>query len=261
MRRRYRTHMHDQPQEEPRAYNAQQDDGERSGDVEASTSPFEDAGDGADDARPVDDGAAPFHIDLEAFSLTREQVAERYRAAGFDIQPRTVSDYGRRGVLRACKVPGKNGLTRYLFDAGSVEEDIARRKNDAALYAEPSTVHAPYELRNVENGAGGAGTAHAPSVDAQLREKDIAIAKLETEVAIERRERQKAEQRADREVERAMALSHRLGKSQQQLEAYQIRLKALEAPKDEQEPPAQAEGAEPRASFLQRLLGGRKGSA
>jgi hypothetical protein len=205
-------------------------------------------------APPPGDDARTVHIDLAAFSLTREQVAERYKTAGLDIQPRTVSDYGKRGILRAYKVPAKNGLTRYLFDPTSVDEDIERRKREAQEHAVPTTVHAPAQERpapETGHGADGAATAHAPSIGRVIHDRDLKIARLETELQLERRERQKVEQRVEREAERALALSHRVGQFQQQIADYKVRIEALEAPK-----PAQSAPAPPKpVSFLRRLFG------
>lgn len=205
-----------------------------------------------DDAPSVGYGAETVQIDLAAYSLTREQVAERYRAAGFDIQPRTVSDYAKRGMLRAHKVPGKNGLTRYLFDAASVEEDIARRRHEAEAHAH-ATVHAPMSDRRDAPSGDGAETVQeppAPSIDRRVYERDLKIARLETELHVERRERQKAEQRAERDADRALQLANRAGQLQQQIAHYQEQLLALEAPKSEPapEPPR-------RAPLLHRLFG------
>ena len=90
--------------------------------------------DGADldeDLAPFLHGAETVQIDLAPYSLTREQVAERYAAAGFTVKPRTVSLYAQQGRLRARKVEAKNGLERYLFDPASVDEDIAKRRQEA----------------------------------------------------------------------------------------------------------------------------------
>ena len=204
-----------------------------------------------DDA-PFDDyGAETMRIDLAAFSLTREQVAERYRAAGFDIQPRTVSDYAKRGTLRAHKVPGKNGLSRYLFDTTSVDEDIERRRQEAKAHAH-TTMHALIPDRSSAQSGDYADTAQggpASSVDQRLYERDLKIARLETELQVERRERQKAEQRAERDADRALQIATRAGQLQQQIVTYQERVKALEAPKPEPAPELQK-----RAPFLHRLF-------
>src|SRR5215208_6654732 len=87
-------------------------------------------------------GAETVQIDLAPYSLTREQVAERYTAAGFSVRPRTVSLYAQQGRLRARKVEAKNGLERYLFDPASVDDDIAKRRQGADSYAAPETVYA-----------------------------------------------------------------------------------------------------------------------
>lgn len=206
-----------------------------------------------DDAWSSNDAAETVHLDLAAFSLTREQVAERYKAAGFDIQPRTVSDYGKRGLLRAHKVPAKNGLMRYLFDPTSIEEDIERRKRETEAHEHPSTVHAPLPHRRAsasedsnQNLEGG----DSAWIDRRLYEGDLKVARLETELQAERRERQRAEQRAEREAERALALSHRVGQVQQQIADYQVKLAALEAPKAEETP----DDAPASASFMHRLF-------
>lgn len=207
-------------------------------------------------------GAETVQIDLAPYSLTREQVAERYAAAGFSVKPRTVSLYAKEGRLRARKVEAKNGLERYLFDPASVDEDIARRRQEADSYAAPETVYAA---------ANGAGTAHkdaahgaypvpAPSVHAELHAKEIRIAVLETEVRMERDARARAERRADHEGNRSLALAQQLGE-------YKERLAMLAPPKEEPaaepepeeaspEPAPSTDDAKPRASFLRRIFWG-----
>src|SRR5690349_11144606 len=81
--------------------------------------------------------ARTVHADLAPYTLTREQVVEKYKAAGFDVKPRTVSFYAKTKRLRAEKVEAKNGLERYVYDAASVEEDIERRRN----YDEPDALY------------------------------------------------------------------------------------------------------------------------
>jgi hypothetical protein len=65
---------------------------------------------------------------LTEFSLTRDDVVLMYLTAGIDAKPRTVSRYAQEGLLLAQKVDAERGLKRYLFNKGSVEEDIERRK-------------------------------------------------------------------------------------------------------------------------------------
>jgi hypothetical protein len=90
----------------------------------------------------------------------------------------------------------------------------------------------------------------AASIDRRLYERDLKIARLETELQAERRERLKAEQRAERDAERALSLANRAGQLQQQIASHQERVKALEAPKPEPapEPPKSI-------SLLYRLFG------
>jgi hypothetical protein len=196
--------------------------------------------------------AETVQIDLAPYSLTREQVAERYAAAGFSVKPRTVSLYAQQGRLRARKVEAKNGLERYLFDPASVDKDIARRRQDADSYTTPETIYA------ASNGAGkahedGAYPVPAPSLYGELDAKEVRIAVLETEVRMEREARVRAERRADHEGNRSLALAQQLGEFKQ-------RLAILEAPKEEPvaapEPIPAANSAKPRASFWRRLVGG-----
>lgn len=206
-----------------------------------------------DDAWQTDDDAETMRLDLAAFSLTRDQVAEQYKTAGFDIQPRTVSDYGKRGILRAHKVPAKNGLMRYLFDPSSVEEDIERRRREIEEHDNPSTVHAPLPHHAASKGERESDGADPAWIERRVHERDLNVARLETELQIERRERQKAEQRAERETQRALALSHRVGQVQQQIEDYRVKIELLEAPKPEEAPTAPTKPA----SLLHRLFGRR----
>src|SRR4051795_9987443 len=81
--------------------------------------------------------AETVRADLAPYALTREQVVEKYKAAGIDVKPRTVSFYAKEGRLRAVKVEAKNGLERYVYDAASVEEDIALRNN----YQQPDALY------------------------------------------------------------------------------------------------------------------------
>ncbi len=201
-----------------------------------------------DDAWQTDDDVETVRLDLAAFSLTRDQVAEQYKVAGFDIQPRTVSDYGKRGILRAHKVPAKNGLMRYLFDPSSVEEDIDRRRREIEEHDNPSTVHAPLPHHTPPKSEHEGDGVDSVWIERRVHERDLKVARLETELQMERRERQKAEQRAEREAERAMALSHRVGQVQQQIDDYRVKIELLEAPKPEEAPPKPA-------SLLHRLFG------
>jgi hypothetical protein len=220
--------------------------------------------DGAD----LDEGLAPFmhgaetaQIDLAPYSLTREQVAERYATAGFSVKPRTVSLYAQQGRLRARKVEAKNGLERYLFDPASVDEDIARRRQEANSYAVPETVYAAVNGAGTahEDAAHGAYPVPAPSLYTELHAKEVRIAVLETEVRMEREARVRAERRADQEGNRSLALAQQLGE-------YKELLAMLAPPKEEPaaepEPEATpettpgADDARPRASFLRRLWWG-----
>jgi hypothetical protein len=222
-----------------------------------------------DDGAAFDEDVAPFlhgaetvQIDLAPYSLTREQVAERYTAAGLSVKPRTVSLYAQQGRLRARKVEAKNGLERYLFDPASIDDDIAKRRQGADSYAAPETVYAT---------ANGAGTAHergsdsayplpAPSLHGELHAKEIRVAVLETELRMERDARVRAERRAEQEGNRSLALAQQLGEFKQ-------RVAMLEAPKEdpatpepepepEPDPTPTIDDAKPRASFLRRLFGG-----
>jgi hypothetical protein len=207
---------HDQPREMP---------------ADAAVSPSEQPAnteDGAaldEDLAPFSHGAETVQIDLAPYSLTREQVAERYTAAGFSVKPRTVSLYAQQGRLRARKVEAKNGLERYLFDPASIDDDIAKRRQGADSYAAPETVYAT---------ANGAGTAHergsdsayplpAPSLHGELHAKEIRVAVLETELRMERDARVRAERRAEQEGNRSLALAQQLGEFKQ-------RVAMLEAP-------------------------------
>ena len=122
------------------------------------------------------------HLDLAAFSLTRDQVAERYAAAGFSVKPRTVSLYAKEGRLRAHKVEAKNGLVRYLFDPLSVDEDIAQRQHEAQAYTTPDPIYSTVEPTRGNDGASSTPTVSAPSVTSLLREKEVEIAVLKAEL-------------------------------------------------------------------------------
>jgi hypothetical protein len=219
----------------------------------------------AEDGASLEEAAASFlhnaetvQIDLAPYSLTREQVTERYAAAGFSLKPRTVSLYAQQGRLRARKVEAKNGLERYLFDPASVEEDIARRRQEADSYAAPETIYAAANDAGKahEDGADGAYPVPAPSLYGELQAKEVRIAVLETEVRMEREARMRAERRADQEGNRSLALAQQLGEFKQ-------RLVMLEAPKEEPaaapepapEPAPASNSAKPRASFWRRLVG------
>ena len=221
-----------------------------------------------DDGATVDEDLAPFmhdaetvQIELAPYSLTREQVAERYAGAGFSVKPRTVSLYAQQGTLRARKVEAKNGLKRYLFDPASVDEDIAKRRREASSYAAPETVYATANGAGTaqEDGAHGAYPVPAPFLYGELHAKELRIAGLETEIRMEREARVRAERRADQEGNRSLALAQQLGE-------YKQRLAMLKAPKEEPvtdpaptpEPAStpSTNGARPRASFMRRLWWG-----
>jgi hypothetical protein len=216
-----------------------------------------DSADPDHDAAPSMHGAETVRIELAPYSLTREQVAERYAAAGFSVKPRTVSLYAQQGRLRARKVEAKNGLERYLFDPSSVEEDIAKRRREVESYTSPETVYAATNgaASAHEDDADGAFPVPAPSVHAELHAKEIRIAVLETELRMERDARGRAERRADNEANRSLALAQQLGE-------YKQRVAMLQAPKAEapeaapgSEPAAGNDEATPRASLLRRLFG------
>ena len=226
--------------------------------------PHENAADGAnidEDLAPFSHGAETVQINLAPYSLTRAQVAERYAAAGFSVKPRTVSLYAQQGRLQARKVGAKNGLERYLFDLASVDEDIAKRRQDADTYAAPETVYATANGAGTahEDGARGAYPVPAPSLHVELHAKEIRVAVLETELRMERDARVRAERRADTEANRSLAIAQQLGE-------YKQRVAMLEAPKEEPavapepvpdpDPVPSPDDAKPRASFLRRLFGG-----
>src|SRR5215207_6336894 len=153
--------------------------------------PPENIDDGAafdEDVAPFLHGAETVQIDLAPYSLTREQVAERYTAAGFSVKPRTVSLYAQQGRLRARKVEAKNGLERYLFDSASVDEDIVRRRQEACSYAAPETVYAAVNGAGTthERGSNGAYPVPTLSLHGELHAKEIRVAVLETELRMER---------------------------------------------------------------------------
>jgi hypothetical protein len=212
-----------------------------------------------EDNAPLLDGAETVQIDLAPYSLTREQVAERYAVAGFSVKPRTVSLYAQQGRLRARKVEAKNGLERYLFDSASVDEDIARRRQEADSYAAPETVYAAPKGagRAPDNGADGACPVPAPLLYGELNAKEVRIAVLETEVRMEREARLRAERRADQEGNRSLALAQQLGEFRQRLAMLEApKEKLAVAPEPAPEPTAVPNGASPRASFWRRLVGG-----
>ena len=201
--------------------------------------------------------AETVQIDLSPYSLTREQVAEKYAEAGFSVKPRTVSLYAQQGRLRARKVEAKNGLERYLFDDNSVEEDIAKRRKDANSYDTPETVYAapPEAPTTYNNDANGASPAPAPSSHVDMHVKEIRVAVLETELRMERDARIRAERRAEQEANRSLALAQQIGE-------YRQRVAMLEAPKPQTVPePApvptpEPDDAKPRASLMRRLFRG-----
>jgi hypothetical protein len=215
--------------------------------------------DGADpdhNAAPLMHSAETVRIELAPYSLTREQVAERYAAAGFSVKPRTVSLYAQQGRLRARKVEARNGLERYLFDPSSVDEDIARRRREAVSYASPETVYAAANgaASAHEDDADGASLLPAPSLHAELHAREIRVAVLETQLSMERDARIRAERRADNEANRSLAFAQQLGE-------YKQRVAMLEAPKaeapepaPEPEPARSNDEATPRASLLRRLF-------
>lgn len=235
--------------------------------IDAAAPPLDEQVTTADGAG-LDDGPVPFlhgaetvQIDLAPYSLTREQVAERYAAAGFSVKPRTVSLYAQQGRLRARKVEAKNGLERYLFDPASVDEDIAKRRREADSYAVPEPIYATANGAETahENAAHGAYPVPAPSLQAELHSKEVRIAVLETEVRMERDARMRAERRADQEGNRSLALAQQLGE-------YKERLAMLAPPKEAEAPPEEpvpepepvppVDDARPRASLLRRLFWG-----
>jgi hypothetical protein len=211
-----------------------------------------------EDVVPLLHDAETVQIELAPYSLTREQVAERYAAAGFPVKPRTISLYAQQGRLRARKVEAKNGLERYLFDSASVDEDIAKRRREAESYAAPETVYAAANGAGTanESSADGAYPVPAPSLHGEFHAKEIRIAVLETELRMERDARVRAERRADQEANRSLALAQQIGE-------YKQRVAMIEAPKEEEpaaaepvEPAPTTNDAKPRASFLHRLFGG-----
>src|SRR5215207_1724066 len=177
------------------------------------------ADDGAafEDVAPFLHGAETVQIDLAPYSLTREQVAERYVAAGFPVKPRTVSLYAQQGRLRARKVEAKNGLERYLFDPASVDDDIAKRRQGADSYAAPETVYAAVNGAGTthERGSNGAYPVPTLSLHGELHAKEIRVAVLETELRMERDARVRAERRAEQEGNRSLALAQQLGEFKQ----------------------------------------------
>ena len=76
-------------------------------------------------------------LELMAFSLTAEQAAERFKEAGFPRDARTVGRWCQAGELTATKAPTKNGLSRYLISAASVEAKVERLRLEREAQANP----------------------------------------------------------------------------------------------------------------------------
>jgi hypothetical protein len=195
-------------------------------------SSWHDAGDGA--------RAVP----LEEFSLTRDQVAAMYAAAGVEVKPRTVSRYGQEGVLRAKLVDAERGLKRYLYNQGSVEEDIAKRlRGPDPIYAptdadEPSddaTLHDAGEASSRHDAGGGAGTMpwHQPpsSRGDRMRELELELATMRGRMT----EKDKRHEEDRDAIERLRAenggLRIALGEAKGKLVFAQERLRLLEGPR------------------------------
>src|SRR4051812_35081703 len=185
--------------------------------------------------------AETVHADLAPYSLTREQVVEKYKAAGIDVKPRTISFYAKEGRLRAVKVEAKNGLERYVYDAASVEEDIALRKN----YRQPDALYVGVtndDARRVQEGA--ASISHgakseqgsiAHALHARADDKDIKIARLETALEIEQRERATVDRKLGEEINRSLSMARKIGEYETKIGHLQNQLALIGGPKAEPE--------------------------
>jgi hypothetical protein len=217
--------------------------------------------DASDDARTVP---------LEEFSLTRDQVAAMYAAAGIEVAPRTVARYAKEGILRATMVDAERGLKRYLFSQNSVEEDIAKRlRGPEPIYAPTNeydagaeaTVHGTDDARSRHGADDGAGTmpryqAPSPRGD-RVREFEIELATMRGRMA--EKEKQHEEDRDVIERLRSENGQLRIGIGEYKGRAAELerRLALLEAPKPsepEQKVPEPAP-APPRKGFWRRITG------
>jgi hypothetical protein len=208
--------------------------------------------DASDDARTVP---------LEEFSLTRDQVATMYVAAGIHVKPRTVSRYAQEGLLRAKLVDAERGLKRYLYSQGSVEEDIAKRLRgpdpiyapaDADEAGDGATVQGIDDASSQHGARDGAGTmprhqASSPRGD-RVRELEIELATMRGRIA----EKDKLHEEDRDVIERLRAENGQLrigiGEYKGRAAELERRLALLEAPKP-------AEPAPPRKGFWRRITG------
>jgi hypothetical protein len=227
---------------------------------------------GADEAPPwhgASDGARA--VSLEEFSLTRDQVATMYAAAGIDVMPSTVSRYAKEGILRATMVDAERGLKRYLYSQSSVEDDIERRlRGPEPIYAptneqdvsDDATMQGTDDARSRHDASDGAGTM--PRQQASSLRGDR-VRELEIENATLRGRLRENEEQRERDREALKNAWTENGKLQLAGSHYQTRaeelekrLALLEAPRAvEPEPPTTAKppATPKRRSLWARITG------
>ena len=81
-------------------------------------------------------------LELTEFTVTAEQAAELFKAAGFPRSPDHISRWCRQGELHATKQQTKNRLSRYLISRLSIDEKIARLRHDKEAHIHPSVFDA-----------------------------------------------------------------------------------------------------------------------
>lgn len=193
-------------------------------------------------------------VPLTEFSLTRDQVAEMYAAAGLKIEARTVSRYAKEGVLRAKKVEAERGLQRYLYDKASVEADIAKRKQGpGSVYAfaggevgdNDATVPGT-DAASSQHGAKTVPGGQAPSGD-RLRALELENAHLKGQLSMREQQHQEDLELLERVRTENGQLRIGYGEFKGRAEELQKRLALLEAPR-KRAPEADAPETMPQAA-------------
>lgn len=185
-------------------------------------------------------------LEFTEFTVTAEQAAELFKAAGFPRSPDHISRWCRQGELRATKQQLKNRLTRYLIDRRSIDEKIARLQQEQERHHRPSVFEAAANTTLTSrhdddtSDVGRVPPRHHDGIQGIGMSAPVGWYEARDEIAELRGELRATKEHARRDAARIEKLEHEngglrvaLGKFQGKAEELERQVRLLTAPKQE----------------------------